>query len=207
MHPNPVYRNTSEAAAIAFAIKRGFGVLAVNGSDAPVTAHIPFVIGEDGKTVRAHLMRSNALYRLLDKPKQALLTVSGPDGYVSPDWYGLDDQVPTWNYIAVNLRGSLTATPQDQLHQVLEALSERFEADLAPKSPWRIEKMTPEKYQRMLKMICPIELAIESVESTWKLGQNKPVEAIRGAADSIATGTGMELHQLADMMREVKSTA
>ena len=33
------------------------------------------------------------------------LIVEGPEGYISPDWYGVADQVPTWNYVAVHLVG------------------------------------------------------------------------------------------------------
>jgi transcriptional regulator len=30
------------------------------------------------------------------------LIVNGVDGYISPDWYGIDGQVPTWNYVTVH---------------------------------------------------------------------------------------------------------
>ena len=62
-----------------------------------------------------------------------MLAVSGPEVYISPDWYGLDNQVPTWNYIAVHLRGSLTTLPIDTLRPHLNALSARNEALLAAK--------------------------------------------------------------------------
>ena len=94
----------------------GFGVLAVgNGeADVPLLSHVPFIVAEDGAAVHAHLVRANPIARLLAAGERpAVLAVSGPDGYVSPDWYGAEpDQVPTWNYVAVHLRGTLRLRPR-----------------------------------------------------------------------------------------------
>ena len=48
MHPNPAFRGTPEAEAMAFALARGFGMLTVSGPDAPLIAHVPFCGAGDG---------------------------------------------------------------------------------------------------------------------------------------------------------------
>ncbi len=201
MHPNPTFRNTPEAQALQFAAERGFGILSINGPDAPLTAHVPFVIA--GNRLRAHLVASNSLLRALtDGARPALMSVSGPDSYISPDWYELEDQVPTWNYIAVNLRGSLAAMPQGQLRAVLDETSDAFETRLLPKPVWKTTKMPDEALDRMMRQIRPVEMVIESVESTFKLGQNKPDTARLAAADKVdSDGIGHELGALAERMR------
>ena len=148
-------------------------------------------------------MRSNPIARALTTSQPALLTVSGPDGYISPDWYGEDGQVPTWNYIAVHLRGQLQLLPQDDLRGVLERVSDEFETRLAPKPIWKIDKLSMDALDKMMRMIIPIRLDITSIDSTRKLGQNKPDSARLGAADGLATSNiGSELSALAQMMRE-----
>ena len=206
MHPNPSFRKTPVTDALAFAAERGFGVLAVNGPEGPISAHVPFTLHDDGALLRAHLMRSNPVFRVLrDGKVPALMTVSGPDGYISPDWYGVVDQVPTWNYLAVTLRGSLSALPDGSLRGVLDDLSDEFETRLAPKAPWRIGKMTPSVRERILRMITPVEMAITAVESTFKLGQNKPGPARNSAAEAMqSAGIGQELAVLATMMTRVE---
>ena len=102
MHPNPAFRKTAADRNLAFARARGFGVLSVNGPDGPLMAHVPFLLSDDGTMADLHLARSNAVIAA-GLPAQAILAVIGPDAYVSPDWYGVADQVPTWNYIAVHL--------------------------------------------------------------------------------------------------------
>ena len=42
---------------------------------------------------------------------------------------------------------------------------------------------------------------VERVDSTWKLGQNKPETARRAAAEAVGGGIGQELDALAQLMR------
>ncbi len=189
MHPNPAFRQTPGDSNLDFARARGFGILSVNGADGPLAAHIPFLISQDGTTADLHLARSNPIARA-GLPAPALLAVSGPDAYVSPDWYGIPDQVPTWNYVAVHLRGRLDPLPSDALRDHADALAARFEAELLPKRPWLSSKMADGLMERMMRMILPFRLTISGIEGTWKLNQNKPPEARRAAAAALAAHGG-----------------
>ena len=182
MHPNPAFRGTAPAANLAFARQRGFGVLTLNG---PLAAHVPFLIADNGTDIDLHLARSNPIARS-PLPAKALIAVSGPDAYISPDWYGVADQVPTWNYVSVHLRGQLRPLPTESLRDHLDALSARFESDLLPKAPWVSGKMSDGVMDRMMRMILPFRLSIEAVDGTWKLGQNKDAAVRLAAADALA---------------------
>ncbi|WP_102225957.1 FMN-binding negative transcriptional regulator [Acidimangrovimonas sediminis] len=203
MHPNPAFRQTPQELNLLFARARGFGTLALNGAAGPLISHIPFVLSGDGRHAAFHLVRSNPIARALaEGARDAVLAISGPQGYVSPDWYGSEDQVPTWNYVAVHLRGPVELLPQEGLRAHLDALSARFEADLAPKLPWTADKMTEGAMERMMRQIVPARLTIAQIDSTWKLGQNKPETARLGAADGIeAAGLSPEAATLAALMR------
>lgn len=185
MHPNPAFRTAAAEANLAFARNRGFGILTVNGPDGPIAAHVPFLISADGATIDLHLARSNAIARS-PLPAKALIAVSGPDAYISPDWYGVPDQVPTWNYVAVHLRGTLRELPAETLRDHADALSARFEADLLPKKPWVSGKMTKGVMERMMRMIIPFRFDIDVVDGTWKLNQNKGANVRLAAAAMLA---------------------
>ena len=203
MHPNPVFRKASHESTMEFAHQRGFGILSINGTNGPIAAHVPFAISPDSTYIEGHVMRSNPIARALASPQPALLAISGPDGYISPDWYGVENQVPTWNYVAVHIRAQLSLTPETRLLGVLERLSTEFESRLAPKPIWLTEKVPADVLEKMMRMIVPIRLDITSIDSTRKLGQNKPEGARLGAADGLATShIGSELTTLAEMMRE-----
>ena len=201
MHPNPAFRGETREDHLRFARERAFGTLAVNADPAPLLSHVPFLLDETGDTADLHLVRSNPIARLGSTP--GVISVTGPDGYVSPDWYGVSDQVPTWNYVAVHLRGRLEPLPHDTMRDMLDRQSAHFEDQLAPKAPWKTEKMTPEVLDRMMRQILPFRLHIEEVNGTWKLNQNKDDPVRLRAAGLIETGQGMELAALADLMRDV----
>ncbi|SMX47543.1 FMN-binding negative transcriptional regulator [Actibacterium lipolyticum] len=200
MHPNPVFRKTTDAGNIAFAQKRAFGTLAANGDLGPLLAHVPFLLSDDGTVLEGHLVRSNPLARAL--PRDGVMAVTGPYSYISPDWYGIDDQVPTWNYIAVHLRGRLELRPQEMLHDLLDRQSALFEAQLLPKPPWTSDKMPDDLMVKMMRAIVPFRLQVDSIQGTWKLNQNKADVVRTSAAQEVAqNGIGLELDWLADLMR------
>ena len=209
MHPNPVFRRQPREWALAFTRERGFGALTIAGPEGVLAAHVPFVLDED--RVLAHLVRVNPLARhLRDGPASALLIVSGPDGYVSPDWYGEPQMVPTWNYVAVHLRGMLRLLEDSALRPILDRLSHDFETRLAPKPPWRTDKVDDGLLIRMMRQIVPVEMSLETVASTAKLNQNRSDAARAGAAAALAAGgtPGMETETLAALMRKpVRETA
>jgi transcriptional regulator len=196
MHPNPAFRKETTDRNLDFARARGFGILAVNGVAGPLMAHVPFLLAEDGRSAELHLARSNAVIAVVPGP--AVLAVSGPDAYISPDWYAMPDQVPTWNYIAVHLRGTLTALPVETLQNQVESLSDLHEAGLAPKPVWTTTKMGKGVMDRMMRMILPFRLQIEAVEGTWKLNQNKPAATRAGVMAALGPD-----HGIAQAMRDL----
>ena len=191
MHPNPAFRQDPREKNLAFARARGFGILSINGPEGPIAAHIPFLLNDDASFAEMHLARSNPIARAA-LPAPALIAVSGPDAYISPDWYGphseVPDQVPTWNYIAVHLRGTLEPLPDGALRPHVDALSAEHEGRIAGKRPWTSAKMTEGALPRMLRMILPFRFRVTSVEGTWKLNQNKTPEIRARAAQALSRG-------------------
>ncbi|MDU8927663.1 FMN-binding negative transcriptional regulator [Alisedimentitalea sp. MJ-SS2] len=203
MHPNLAFRPERHDEDLALVREWGFGMLAVSvAGEAPMLSHVPFLVDASGAFAELHLVRSNPIARVVKEGAAARIAVQGPHGYISPDWYGIEDQVPTWNYVAIHLTGVLAPRPQDELQGMLERLAAHFEAQLTPKPPWLLDKMDAEAKARLMRMIAPFRFAIERVDSTWKLAQNKPDAARHGAADHIAAqGMGQEVKLLAAMMR------
>lgn len=185
MHPNSVFRWEDRAAMRSLVAEIGFGTLFASTPDGPRVAHVPATWDGDDRLL-FHLARGNALTRHLERAT-ALFTVLGPDGYVSPDWYGLDcNQVPTWNYVAVELEGVVTSLDRDALVAQLDGLAKQQEARLAPKAPWTRAKMEPPALEAMLRGITGFALRVQGWRGTAKLNQNKPEGARLAAADALA---------------------
>jgi transcriptional regulator len=188
MHPNAAFGWQDEAAMRAFVAARGFATLCVAGPEGPIVAHAPLVAAAEG-ALRFHVARGNRITRHLDGAT-VLASVTDADFYVSPDWYGSEDQVPTWNYIAVEVEGPVTALDEAALSAQVEALSDRFERGLAPKPVWMRDKMTPGRFEAMLHAIRGFELTPAAWCGTRKLGQNK-TPAERAALMEALTQLGM----------------
>lgn len=206
MHPNPAFRQTPAAESLAFARHRGFGTLCINADSGPLLAHVPFLVTQtDGLCALIHLARSNPIARAA-LPTPAVIAVTGPESYISPDWYGAEDQVPTWNYVAVHLRGRLEPLPPETLRPMVDDLSALNEARLLPKTPWTSDKMSDGSMERMLRMILPFRLVIETVDGTWKLGQNKTPEQRAGAVAGLTVwGEPSPREELARLMAQVQA--
>lgn len=201
MHPNPIFRRATDNRALALVRERAFGQITMTGADGLLASHIPVLLSDDGMTLDLHLVRSNPIMRELDTPKPVLLCINGPDGYISPDWYGALDQVPTWNYAIVQLRGTLEKLDHGTMHDMLDRQSAHFENQMT-KTPWTTAKMTPEVLEKMMRQIVPCRMTITDVQSTFKLNQNKPDDVRLRAADEMErSGIGMETAALADLMR------
>ncbi len=181
MHPNAAFRHEDRDAVRAFAAEIGFGMLFLTTPDGPRVAHVPFVFVDDDR-ITFHLARGNAITKHLDGA-EALFVVNGPDGYISPDWYGIDDQVPTWNYIAFELQGPVRKMDEAALIAQVDALSENQEIRLAPKPVWTRDKMAHGYFDKLLRGITGFEMTITAWRSTVKLGQNKSAEVRAAAAD------------------------
>ncbi len=208
MHPNTMFRKETEAQNIDFAREQGFGVLAVASADAPLISHIPFLLSPDGSMAEFHLVRSNPIARALKTPLKARLAVQGAHSYVSPDWYDVADQVPTWNYVAVHLTGEITLRPAEELRDLLDRQSALFEKRLLPKTPWTTGKMTPEVLERMMRQIVPCRMRVDKIDGTWKLSQNKPDDVrLNAAAHMEGFGIGNEVRILSALMRGVAPSA
>lgn len=204
MHPARLFHQTADAELANLVAERGLALIVGMADGRPMVAHAPVLL--EGRRLRFHLSRGNALTRALAAgDARALAVVTGPDAYVSPDWYGVDDQVPTWNYLSVEMEGPVTALDDAGAASVLDDLSARFEAQLAPKPVWTRHKMTPGRFEALLGGIVAFEMTVERFEGIWKLSQNKSTEAIAGVASALDNRPDPGSRDIARRMRQLSS--
>ena len=153
-------------------------IVGVDEAGAAKIAHAPVLVDQrdGGIFLRFHLARSNSVCAALTCSKKCLCVFTGPDAYISPDWYDVDDQVPTWNYLSVEGEGPVRVLGAEAFATFLDDLSAHFENDLAPKPPWTRDKMKPGLFDKMLHGIVGFEMTAERFEGTSKLNQNKTAE-------------------------------
>ncbi len=173
MHPNPLFRHEDRALLETLLDEIGFGMVFLTTPDGPRVAHAPLLSTKDG-AVQFHLARGNALTKWLDGAT-ALVTVNGPDGYVSPRWYAERGTVPTWDYVSLELEGRVRRMDQDGLNALLYAVIDKHEARLGG-DQWSGEETPPDVWRKLLTGIVGFELEVQAWRPTLKLSQNKSAE-------------------------------
>ena len=138
--------------------------------------HIPSVLdrsqGRYG-TIYGHISAQNPQRQAFDGAHQAVVVFRGPQGYISPEWYGTaDNVVPTWNFAVVHALGRPKAVEGTAAtHALLSQLIAKFEKAAGTK--YDFSKLPMEYVQQMMKGIAPFVMEIEALEGKFKLGQER----------------------------------
>ncbi|HEU4820125.1 MAG TPA: FMN-binding negative transcriptional regulator [Qipengyuania sp.] len=193
MHPNPLFRTEDRALMEALIDEIGFGMVFLTTPDGPRVAHAPLLSTGDG-AVQFHLARANALTRHLDGAT-ALVTVNGPEGYISPRWYANRDTVPTWDYVALELEGRVRRMADEGLEALLYGLIAKHEERLAGE-PWRAEETSEALWASLLRGIVGFELEVQAWRPTIKLSQKKSPEERATIASGLEAAGSPALAQL-----------
>jgi transcriptional regulator len=198
MHPAKYFHVDDRETLLAFIAAHPFVTIAAAVGGRPFTAQAPVVVREldfGEVALDFHLSRGNALAPHVVKGVRAVALATGPDAYVSPDWYGGEDQVPTWNYVSAEAEGLIAPLSDVEFVALLDDLSAQEEARLLPKTPWTRDKMGPGRFETMMRGIIGCRLSVERLEGTWKLSQNKTAEDRAGVVAALSD------HPIAGMMR------
>ena len=171
-----------------------------SSSTARSWSHAPVVVAAPDR-IRFHVARSNRAVPALDGSR-ALLSCLGPDAYISPDWYGTAGSGADLELSRRRGRRAAAAARRGRADRAARRLSADHEARLAPKPAWTRGKMTPGRFEAMLKAIVGFELTVEALRGTRKLGQHKQEAERAGAAAGLAPINP----KLAALMRPAQET-
>lgn len=210
MYLHPAFEISAKE-ALPILQERAFGLFVVPTSKAPFGVHVPFLVSETeagALRVELHVARANPIHEEIAGHTeiggccQALLACQGPDAYISPDWYGIDDQVPTWTYVSVHLKGVARVRPMENNLDHVDRLTDIFEERLSPKVPWTSDKMDTRKRDMMMHAIVSIELEVETIEAQKKLIQHKGKTEHDGAIAGLRARPDQGSQQIADLMQK-----
>jgi len=152
-----------------------FGCLVSHGAQGLDATHLPFLYDADARTLAGHMARPNPHWEAADGA-QALAIFQSVNAYVSPNLYPSKRKhgrvVPTWNYEAVHIHGTLHVRDgADWKRAHLTAMTDRFEAMSA--KPWALDDAPADYLEALFNGLVGFELAIDRVQAKRKLSQNR----------------------------------
>jgi transcriptional regulator len=168
---------------------------------APSASFLPVIW--TGDTVTAHLARANPHWREVEEESPALLIVTGPDAYISPTWYAAKAEhgkvVPTWNYTAVHLTGTLRVHEDSEwLRAAVTDLTDLHERDRD--EPWHASDTPPAYFDAQLRGIVGLEMKVTETEGKAKLSQNRSLADRDGVVEGLRAGRRPGDHEVAAAM-------
>ena len=180
------FQESDEEQLHAFIRAHPLATFVSTDADGLCANHFPMLVerNPDGTLVlRGHVARANPLWRSLEQHPQALAIFHDPGLYITPSWYPSKQEdgrvVPTWNYVAVHVRGRARAVDDPLwLRSFLTRLTDVNESKFA--LPWKITDAPDDHVERQVKAIVGIELAITRIVGKWKVSQNRTAKDAEG---------------------------
>lgn len=181
-------------------------LVTVGPENTPQATLLPVIWKDD--TLVTHMAKANGHWRQITPDAPALVIVTGPDAYITPSWYATKAEhgrvVPTWNYSAVHLTGTVTVhTDPAWLHNLVSELTDHHEQPRA--GPWEVADAPDDYVQGLLKAIVGVEMKVEKVEGKAKLSQNRSeadrdgvIEGLREEAGSTAEAVAAAMEDLSN---------
>ncbi len=176
--------------AVAFMKRYSFGTIVSNMDGVPVATHLPFHVAKHAEQIvlSAHFAKANSQWETIQE-NDVLVIFSQPHAYISPQHYDKEQNVPTWNYVAVHAYGSCKLIIDNEKGmKILEDMIMQHEPGYI--NQW--ERLDNRYKDGLYKGIVPFEINVKSIQSAGKLSQNKSesekkriIEALSGSNDSV----------------------
>ena len=202
------FAETDTEVLYSFLQQQPFATLVTNGADGPEATHVPMVFhpetGARG-VLRCHLARANGQWMTVQSAMPVLAIFQGVDHYITPSWYPTKQEhgkvVPTWNYVAVHVRGRARLfEDQSELMAHLRTLTKQQEQ--AFEQPWSDADAPPSYIEALTKAIVGIEIAIDRIEGKCKVSQNQSESNQAGVVAGLTRLHSPESLRMAQLVKQ-----
>ncbi len=165
------FEQNEKQESIAFMQAYNFAIIISTKDNLPVATHLPFIIEEknDEIILTSHLSKANEQWKTF-KDKEVLVIFSEPHAYISPTLYEKQQNVPTWNYVAVHVYGNINIfeNEEEKLNVLLKQM-QTYEASYIE----QFKNLDKKYVAGLMNGIVAFEIVVNKLQSKAKLSQNK----------------------------------
>ncbi len=177
----------------------GFGIII---SEPLEGTHLPFLLnkneGEFG-TLYCHFARANPQWKNI-KNNKVMVIFNGPHAYISPSWYAKTPAVPTWNYAAVHIYGTVEVVDNAQTLLIIKNTIAKYEPDLTDN-----QQICPDEHQtKLANAIVGVKIPIKQIEGKLKLGQHRSLDDQRGVVAGLSAVNHPRADELLTYMQQLE---
>jgi len=166
------YKNENIEEVKDFLAYNSFGILVNQVNGKPWATHIPLELGVDERgndILVSHISKANPQWKNFEENNEVLCIFNGPHSYISSSWY-TEEEVPTWNYIAVHVYGTVEILDEEAVLASLHRLVDKYETN--SKDPISIDNLS-KKTMRQIKGVVGFQIKIDKIQAAYKLSQGR----------------------------------
>ena len=200
------FKITDQQEILQFIGKNSLGILiSSTGVFEPLVTHIPFISSAENDEImlEGHLALANPHAEQIKNGKTALVIFSGPNAYVSSAVY-THENVPTWNYQAVHLYGTIEVLSKDDLKAHLKQAVNFFESERATKIDF--STFSQSMLNSYLNEILGFRLKVYKTEAAYKLSQNRNAIDYQNIIDDLSQKEEGNSQAVAKAMGKLKKS-
>jgi transcriptional regulator len=201
--PGP-FKVTDSGTIRGFINDNGFGMLITSVNGKIWATHVPMLLAKDNdqsEILTGHLSKANIQWKEFEKSQEVLVVFPGNHSYISSSWYD-HENVPTWNYLAVHVYGTIRIIEGDELKDELTKMVNKYESGMP--NPVSVERMTERFVQREMKGIVGFKISISEIQAAQKLSQNRDDKNYLRIINGLENKGDPDSLQMAKIMKQKK---
>jgi transcriptional regulator len=210
MHIPKIFEQTDINQLENLIVNYPFASLVTHSESGLDVNHIPLFLDKSTykNVLQGHIAKSNPLWKTLKDKSEVLVVFHGPNCYVSPNYYPTKKEngraVPTWNYVAVHVKGCLSYCYDTEFKlEILNNLT--FQHEQKQSKPWSINDAPEEYIERMLPAIVGLKIEVSEIIGQSKISQNQPKVNQQGVIDGLSATKQEAAFAIADLIKANKS--
>jgi transcriptional regulator len=187
--------------AVAFMQRYSFATIVSVNDGLPVATHLPFLVRQkdDKIIISSHFAKANPQSSdILNNTTLVIFTE--PHAYISPKNYEKEQNVPTWNYLAVHAYGKCSILDGDDKANLLKGMIQNYEPGYLKQ--W--DGLPDEYKQRMMKGIVAFEMVVDDLQAKAKLSQNRTETERENIINSLSHAESSAEKEIAEYMSALK---
>jgi transcriptional regulator len=193
---------TDRQEAISFMQRYSFATIVTAANGIPEATHLPFLVKLQNEKLflLSHFAKANPQSaQIIDSTSLVIFTE--PHAYISPKHYEKEENVPTWNYIAIHAYGKAVIIEEESKKAELLQHTIAF-YDAGYMQQW--EKLSDHYKSKMMKGIVAFEIEVTNLQAKKKLSQNRSETEQQNIINSLSQSADNNEKEIAAYMAKLK---
>lgn len=203
MYAPPYNRAPNKEQILSFIKENDFGTLVTSHENKLLATHLPFLFDDNANTLTllSHMAKANQQWKHFSDELEVLAIFQGPHTYISPFNYERELNVPTWNYIAVHVYGTVSIMESDDdklklLHRLVNHYDPKYYEE-------RFENLPEEFIKGKMSGIVAFKIKVTRMEERFKLSQDKTQTEKQNIINTLSSNPNPVAKDIGKVMKDM----